>query len=158
MSNYNNHNNPIEDELRDIAPFLSKISKKENFQVPESYFDHFPYIATEEARREASGGFAQWWAILQENFKKLTYVPAFGMLTALLLVFVLFSGRDSNLNFNTSSRTVASTTMVEQDNALLELIADDAPTVQNRVPKQNHDSLENYIMDHVDVSTITEEL
>lgn len=71
------------DELKKIAPNLSKLKKDNPFSVPKNYFDDFPARLQMKMDEEKNG------SVKQEN-KIIKFIkPALGLAAAFALIFLL---------------------------------------------------------------------
>ena len=95
------HKKEILDELKDIAPFLSEMEKKDGFQVPENYFNELSDKILAEldlsekvvapAPRESN---PSWWDQLLEQISILfqpRVAVGFGVVLVLMVSLFLFT-------------------------------------------------------------------
>ncbi len=164
-----NQDKDIHDELQGIAPHLSRIEKVEPFEVPASYFEEFParvrdIIALKEAKPE-TGWLGQW-------------IPRYSYIAASLCFLLIVGGFLVVKNTGTPSAIVAAsqqTKATPNDEYVIEHVDEDvlmeplpaanqetqATKVKQETPAvKNHTSnvSEQYILENVEESTITEEL
>jgi hypothetical protein len=71
------------DELKKIAPNLSKLKKDNPFSVPKNYFDDFPARLQMKMNEEKNG------AVKQENKIIKFLKPSLGLAAAFALIFML---------------------------------------------------------------------
>ena len=163
-----NQDKDIHDELEGLAPYLSKIEKVEPFQVPAGYFDEFPAkvretIALKEAKPQRG------W--LGQLIPRYSYIAA--SLCFLLIVggFLFVKKSTSMIGTSTITATQQMKT-VPTDEYVIERVDEDlltepvsmqtqetksTPETKNIKSKKSNVS-EQYILENIEESTITEEL
>lgn len=91
-----NTNDNIQDELKELAPQLSKLKKENPFEVPAHYFQQLPGKVMEQVEPQ---GTASWWQTLDthiqtwlDSWLKPRYMmPAFAMMLILIAGGHLFN-------------------------------------------------------------------
>lgn len=91
----------LKEELKQFAPHLWEMPKKEGFEVPHRYFDH---LADEvfrkiEKEKESQKARTPWWADLQSLFIQLLQPrPALALATVALLFFAVWQMMPTSQN------------------------------------------------------------
>ena len=68
----------IKDELKDIAPTLADVPKKDSFTVPENFFEKFPVMVSDKIHAEKN---KSWWEVVMQSVLK----PKFALPVAALI-------------------------------------------------------------------------
>ncbi len=153
----------IRDELKDLAPHLANIERVEAFEVPAAYFEEFPArvreaIAMKEAKPE-SGWLGQW-------IPRYSYVAASLCFLLILGGFLLLRNTASydKMAAARELKTVPSTEYVieqmDEDLIVEHLPAAEEPKASENtnIKKERSGVSEQYILENIEESTITEEL
>jgi len=153
--------NNIENELGDIAPFLSKMDKANKFDVPANYFEEFPMKMAEKiharhAREES-------WI---EKYFRPVLIPA-------LAFVVLAFGIGLYLHYKNNERENITSAMHHNINAikdnssiadyvdediLIDTYTKDLEASKHSVKSKEQDTLVNILIDQTDLSDLNEQL
>jgi hypothetical protein len=127
----------IKKELEDIAPGLGKIEKKHPFQAPANYFEELPTVVSDHVavrRKKKSAGLEWLWR------------PQYAMVAAMLIAVLTIS----IFIFNRKTNTVPPQ-MVKNTNV-------PAASPANVAPTADAETLDNIVLENVDVETMQEAL
>lgn len=147
----------IKDELKDMAPGLADIPKKDSFTVPENFFEKFPVMVSDKIHAQKN---KSWWSELANVILKPAY--------ALPVVAIIAFGTYTYLNNQTiiTPAEILSVTVedLSKDEILSQLdeniITDEIASI---TPEENLTTettdIENYLIDNnTDINTLANEL
>ncbi|MBN2683253.1 MAG: hypothetical protein JXR58_12150 [Bacteroidales bacterium] len=149
------------DELKNIAPKLSELSKEKIFEVPENYFDSFPTIIQEKIELKEQKRFS-FSGIIQ--FLKPQLVLVAGMSLIAVATYILLKMSVSEEPGTTKTTIIAQNS--EQSSSeetdyylnnideyiIIEAITNE-PTSEDEIAEEE---LINYLADNLDTYTIIE--
>lgn len=146
------------DDLKNIAPKLSKIKKENPFSVPDNYFNELPMQIQERVRQKR----VFYPAVLIELLKKPAYALSFSLL---LLLIIIIPFTISTYNSKLSNSQIAyqdfDITDIEyfeiNEELLIEAISAEEFD-ENELIEETNDEMMDYIINNVDYTTILDEL
>lgn len=146
------------DDLKNIAPELSKIEKENSFSVPDGYFDKLPMQIQEKLQQKKAFN----PAFLMELLKRPAYVLSFSIMILLIIIIPFaISTYNSNLSNGQIAYQDFDITDIEyfeiNEELLIEAISFEEFD-ENELIEEAIDEMMNYIIDNVDYTTILDEL
>lgn len=147
----------IKDELKDIAPGLADVPKKDSFTVPENFFEKFSVIVSDKVQAQKN---KSWLDVLMQSVLKPVY--------ALPVVAVIAFGSYKYLQPTNPVATTEAVVTVEdlsQDEIISQLdeniITDEVAdlTTEDNTTSSETSDIENYLIDNnTDINTLANEL
>ncbi len=114
LGNIKGRNNSVQEELEEISPLLSKISKANVYTVPETYFESLNQVPTQEIQP------AKIFSLKSKPRKWIAYAAA-ACIAALMLGGGYYYMQDNNVNDKNSSVTQGHVTEVKVQQAISQL-------------------------------------
>ena len=155
-------NDNIQDELRDLAPSLSKMEKRNPYKVPDAYFEELPAKARERI------GFAD--AERGNNIRRYL-LPRYSYISASICFLLIVGGFLVVRNYTSTPKPMAVIHAVPNTDYVMEhvdedIIMEDLPgktdfkeVANSGKPKLKKSVVtEDYILENVEESTISDEL
>jgi hypothetical protein len=144
--------NEINEELNEIAPFLSKIDKKNNFSVHDNYFEDFPARVRDKIGYKSTT--LSWTNIFGLFSRKAVFA-----LSSLAIIAILVTMLTVNFNRQSLAKAVTPNEYIldniDEDLIIDELAFKEAP--KSKI-QSTTDNTEEYILENIEESTISEEL
>ena len=156
-----------EEDLKDLAPFLSEMRKENHFPVPGGYFEMLPSMIQERCVEATRNPGITLWKLLLGQIREVFSGPAPALaFIALIVVFLVVVPR---FQLQTEEpNPMAYSISAEDLNTANVLNTIDEETLIEALPEQNPASIQDtdpdadiqdyLINNHVDVSQITNEL
>jgi len=147
------------DNLKNIAPELSKLKKENNFTVPESYFEELPLKVQERVHQKKTNVFFGF----SELIRKPAYVISFAILLILIVsipltVAVLNNQKTTNqIAYHAIELDELDFFDISED-LLIEAISANGDLLIEMVNEVEDDEMLDFILENVDYSTILDEL
>jgi len=133
------------DELKDIAPILNQLPKKDSFQVPENYFDELPSLIQDRVQVKTK---SRW-----------TYALKYALPLILMVIsIVYFSQKTTEKSIKISKQEAIDYLDNQMETEFDEtLLAEEisAQSVEQYTPTS---SVEEYVLDEVDEELLIEEI
>ena len=136
------------EELKNIAPHLSQLQKKDAFTAPEGYFDDLPSMIQDRV-------------VAQSKTKSRVFSPAWtfgslGLAAVLCLVFLIGKSPDEKA---ITKQEVATYVNENIDQEFDETLLAEELTTSNTEIKSNDENLEEYILNQdIDEQLLREEI
>ena len=144
------------DALKDIAPILSKIERKNSFEVPEGYFDALPSkIQGKCIEQEEVSFIPRIYLLLNPK-----WMVSFSVVIVLVVVGVNYMKdvKPIEIADASQSETISEQDITDIDEALIvEVITDEEPKNENTIDTQD-DPIDYLIAHEVDETIIINEL
>ena len=133
------------EELKDIAPILNQLPKKDNFQVPENYFDELPGLIQDRVQVKTK---TQW-----------TYVLKYA-LPVILVIFsvVYFSQKNTDKSIQISKQEAVDYIDNQMDIDFDETLLAEEISVQTVEQHTETSAVEDYLLDEADEELLIEEI
>jgi hypothetical protein len=143
----------IENEIEKIAPFLSKIEKKNHFSTPTEYFEVLPEVMSDKILNKN---------YLQFFFDKLSWRVLVPISSFIVLFFFYFNFNQNNTKSELSNEQL-SELFIEEDYLDIDdyLIYDTYAEILEDENEESSDTEEyiNYLLENdIDINSIIEEL
>jgi len=149
------------DNLNDIAPFLSKIDKKNPFVVPDDYFDNLPLLIQKKCTKRQNINF---WSKIYEYFltPKHAITIAFGVILILISSIFIFNNINDNSNNNSFSyieNIIKENYDIDNidESLIVETLLSEVDTndianlvINNDIEMLNSDDIIDYLSDNID--------
>ena len=133
------------EELKDIAPILNQLPKKDSFQVPENYFDELPGLIQDRVRVKAKTP----WKIT------LKYALPF----VLLIVSIgYFTQNKTDETVQISKQEAADYIDNQMDIDFDETLLAEEISVQSVEQPTETSAMEDYLLDEADEELLIEEI
>jgi hypothetical protein len=133
------------EELKDIAPILNQLPKKDSFQVPENYFDELPGLIQDRVQVKTK---SQW-----------TYVLKYALPVLLVIVSVAyFSQKNTDKSIQISKQEAVDYIDNQMDIDFDETLLAEEISVQTVEQHTETSSLEEYLLDEADEELLMEEI
>ena len=147
-----------DDELKEIAPRLFNMPKRNPFTVPENYFDALPALVREKI---AAGEKKPAWQRIFSEWLQPSYALAACIVVLILASGIYFSVNKTHPSIPQEAERIsveeisASGMLFDMDETL---IANELDEISNSESTSADTTLENYILDQADVNDIVNEL
>ncbi len=146
------------DDLKNIAPELSKIKKENSFKVPDNYFDDLPMKIQERILQKKSRGYYNIFELLKKPAYAVSFSLVFLMLIIIPLSISIYKDHGNNNQIAYGSLEIADIEYFEiSEELLIEAISveyfDETSSME-----QATDEVIDYLIDNIDYSTILNEL
>ena len=133
------------EELKDIAPILNQLPKKDNFQVPENYFDELPGLIQDRVQVKTK---SQW-----------TYVLKYALPVILVIVSVVyFSQKNTDQSIQISKQEAVDYIDNQMDIDFDETLLAEEISVQTVEQHTETSAVEDYLLDEADEELLIEEI
>lgn len=147
MENKNN----IAEELENIAPFLSKIKKENNFSTPPNYFEILPEVIVNRSLNSKFFNFSF-------NFSKHFLIPASSLAVVLIMIFYLNSNTiETELTNEQISNLIINEEYIKIDDYLVYDAYSEVLDEEKAI--STTDEYINYLIENdIDINSIIDEL
>jgi len=133
------------EELKDIAPILNQLPKKDNFQVPENYFDELPGLIQDRVQVKTKS--------------QLTYVLKYALPVILVIVSVVyFSQKNTDQSIQISKQEAVDYIDNQMDIDFDETLLAEEISAQSVEQNTQTSSVEEYLLDEADEELLIEEI
>jgi len=133
------------DELKDIAPILNQLPKKDSFQVPENYFDELPGLIQDRVRVKTK---TRW-----------NYVLKYALPFVLLIVTIgYFTQNKTNTKFQISKQEAVDYLNNQVDTDFDETLLAEEISVQSVEQQTQTSAVEDYLLEEADEELLIEEI
>ena len=133
------------EELKDIAPILNQLPKKDSFQVPENYFDELPGLIQDRVQVKTK---SQW-----------TYVLKYALPVLLVIVSVAyFSQKNTDKSIQISKQEAVDYIDNQMDIDFDETLLAEEISVQTVEQITETSVVEDYLLDEADEELLIEEI
>jgi hypothetical protein len=148
----------IQDELRSLNSKLSEMEKKNNFSVPENYFEKLPSLIQDKIAAQKK---IPWWKEILASLLS----PRFALAACSFLIVIGSFYYFKNIN---NSSLPANSSMANVDDVDANALANELDETSlteayaqaiSTEPNNESSDIENYLLDNnVDVNSLTNEL
>ena len=149
MENKNN----IPENFKNDSDFLSKIVKKNNFSVPNDYFEQLPQVINNKKLNNSS---------IKFYFDKLSYRVLIPISAFILITILVLNWNDNTLKNELTNEQISEFLLEEEDEYLDENLIYETyyQVMPNEISMTNEEEkyIDYLIENDIDVSTIIEEL
>lgn len=149
MENKNN----IPENFKNDSDFLSKIEKKNNFSVPNDYFEQLPQVINNKKLNNSS---------IKFYFDKLSYRVLIPISAFILITILVLNWNDNTLKNELTNEQISEFLLEEEDEYLDENLIYETyyQVMPNEISMTNEEEkyIDYLIENDIDVSTIIEEL
>lgn len=146
------------DDLKNIAPALSKIKKENSFSVPDNYFNELPMKIQERVQQKRVFN----PVVLFELLKKPAYALSFALLILLIIIIPFaistYNNRLSNNQISYHDFDITDIEYFEINEELLIEAISAGEFDENELIEEANDEMMDYIINNVDYATILDEL
>ena len=133
------------EELKDIAPILNQLPKKDSFQIPENYFDELPGLIQDRVRVKTQ---TRW-----------NYVLKYALPFVLLIVSIgYFTQNKTDENVQISKKEAADYIDNQMDIDFDETLLAEEISVQTVEQHTETSAVEDYLLDEADEELLIEEI
>jgi hypothetical protein len=148
------HKKNILEELKNEAPFLSEIKKKNHFSVPENYFEVLPKMIS---GKNLNNNY------LNIFFDKLSYKVLMPFTAVVILFFIAFNFNTTNISTELTSDQLSELIIeddyFEMDDYLVyEAYAEILEEEKKRTASDEDEYINYLIENNIDINSIIEEL
>ena len=133
------------EELKDIAPILSQLPKKDSFQVPENYFDELPGLIQERVRVKAQ---TPWKTALKYALPFVLLIVSIGF----------FTQNKTDDTVQISKQEAADYIDNQMDIDFDETLLAEEISVQSVEQPTETSAMEDYLLDEADEELLIEEI
>ena len=133
------------EELKDIAPVLNQLPKKDSFQIPENYFDELPGLIQDRVRVKTQ---TRW-----------NYVLKYALPFVLLIVSIgYFTQKNTEKSIQISKQEAAEYIDNQMDIDFDETLLAEEISVQTVEQHTETSAVEDYLLDEADEELLIEEI
>ena len=133
------------EELKDIAPILNQLPKKDSFQIPENYFDELPGLIQDRVRVKTQ---TRW-----------NYVLKYALPFVLLIVSIgYFTQNKTDETVQISKQEAADYIDNQMDIDFDETLLAEEISVQTVEQHTETSAVEDYLLDEADEELLIEEI
>ena len=133
------------EELKDIAPILNQLPKKDSFQVPENYFDELPGLIQERVRVKAQ---TPWKTALKYALPFVLLIVSIGF----------FTQNKTDETVQISKQEAADYIDNHMDIDFDEILLAEEISVQTVEQHTETSAVEDYLLDEADEELLIEEI
>jgi len=133
------------DELKDIAPILNQLPKKDSFQVPENYFDELPGLIQDRVRVKTK--------------TRSNYVLKYALPFVLLIVTIgYYTQNKTNTKVQISKQEAVDYLNNQVDTDFDETLLAEEISVQLVEQQTQTSAVEDYLLEEADEELLIEEI
>ena len=133
------------EELKDIAPILSQLPKKDSFQFPENYFDELPGLIQERVRVKAQ---TPWKTALKYALPFVLLIVSIGY----------FTQKNTEKSIQISKQEAVDYIDNQMDIDFDETLLAEEISVQTVEQHTETSAVEDYLLDEADEELLIEEI